>query len=77
MLRKYLSATFALLAFAGLTACAGEDEIESDAVVTDTVVTPEVVEVPVTVPDTAVVTRDVDVDVDTVDIDTDTDTVAR
>ena len=64
-----LVAVFALVGFAG--ACGGDDaEIADDAAVVDTLVTPEteMVEVPVTVPDTAVVTTDVDVEVDTVDV---------
>lgn len=67
-----LSTAMAGLAMAGLAACAGGEEVEGDATVIDTLVTPEIetVEVPVTVPDTALVTTDVDVDVDvdTVDV---------
>lgn len=68
MLSNRLLSAFAVVALAGLAACGGE-EVEPDAMVTDTIVTPEVVEVPVTVPDTQVITTDVDVDVDTVDVE--------
>ena len=71
MLRNPLPSAFAVVALAGLAACGGGDDVADDAMVTDTLVTQEteMVEVPVTVPDTAVVTTDVDVDVDTVDIE--------
>lgn len=71
MFRNRLLSAFAVVAFAGLAACGGEEEVADDAMITDTLVTPttETVEVPVTVPDTAVVTTDVDVDVDTDTVD--------
>lgn len=71
MLKNRLLSAFAVVSLAGLAACGGEEEVADDAMITDTLVTPttETVEVPVTVPDTAVVTRDVDVDVDTVDVE--------
>lgn len=57
-----------------LSACGGDDDAEMDGVVTDTIIGTDVemVEVPVTVPDTSIVTTevDVDVDVDTVDVGT-------
>ncbi len=70
MLKNRVFPVLAMFSLVGFAACGGEAEVEPDAVVTDTLVTPETrtVEVPVTVPDTAVVTRDVDVDTDTVDV---------
>lgn len=72
MLNKRAVSLLSIFAVAGLAACGGEAEVADDAVVTDTLVSQEteMVEVPVTVPDTALVTQDVDVDVDvdTVDV---------